>query len=360
MTWLRTIYRRFLRAVGNRPRFGQRTKRPVRGQMSHVIILDGTMSSMVNGCETNAGLAYKLLKYAAASDTTLYYEPGLQWQNWRHTRDIITGRGINRQIKRAYGVLASRYRPGDKIILMGFSRGAYAVRSLAGVVDRVGLLTAQNATERNIRTAYRLYTDPTPRASSLAFKAQNCHPKVEIEMVGVWDTVKALGFCPVYLRPFVKPRHAFHNHELGSHIRNGYQALALGETRLAYEPVIWQTGDASTTSHVEQVWFRGSHGDVGGQLNGFHDARPLSNIPFTWIIEKVQAHGLMLPPDWQTRFPTNPSAPSSGNWRGWGKILLLRGSRKVGADKSERIHQSASKEELDYDLVRDAHLSGGI
>ncbi|MEL7094839.1 MAG: DUF2235 domain-containing protein, partial [Pseudomonadota bacterium] len=96
--------------------------------MSHVIILDGTMSSMVNGCETNAGLAYKLLKYAAASDTTLYYEPGLQWQNWRHTRDIITGRGINRQIKRAYGVLASRYRPGDKIILMGFSRGAYAVR----------------------------------------------------------------------------------------------------------------------------------------------------------------------------------------------------------------------------------------
>ncbi len=53
---------------------------------------------------------------------------------------MIEGRGINRQIRRVYGFIASRYRPGDRIFLFGYSRGAYAVRSLAGVIDQVGLL----------------------------------------------------------------------------------------------------------------------------------------------------------------------------------------------------------------------------
>lgn len=67
------------------------------------------------------------------------------------------GPGINRQIRRAYGYLASRYRPGDRIFLFGYSRGAFAVRSLAGIMDRVGLLRADQATERNVQLAYRHY-----------------------------------------------------------------------------------------------------------------------------------------------------------------------------------------------------------
>ncbi|MEM8776028.1 MAG: DUF2235 domain-containing protein [Pseudomonadota bacterium] len=325
--------------------------------MCHVIILDGTMSTMKQGCETNAGLTFKLLKKAGASDVTLYYEPGLQWADWRGTRDIITGRGINRQIRRAYGVLASRFKPGDKIILMGFSRGAYAVRSLAGVIDRVGLLTAQNATERNIRTAYRLYRDPTRTAGAVAFANSHCHPEVEIEMIGAWDTVKALGFCPMFLRPFESTKHDFHNHELGPHIRHGYQALALNETRVAYDPVIWETGvncDCDNT-HVEQVWFRGTHGDVGGQLNGFHAARPLANIPLVWMLERAEKHGLTLPDNWQADYPTDASAPSVGNWRGWGKILWFRAPRKVGEDASERIHDTAFNSEFGYDAVVQPH-----
>ena len=103
------------------------------------------------------------------------------------------GRGINRQIRRAYGYLASKYRPGDRIFLFGYSRGAYAVRSLAGVIDRVGLLQAQHANVRNIRQAYRHYecTPDSPYAKE--FANLYCHDQVEIEMIGVWDTVKALG-----------------------------------------------------------------------------------------------------------------------------------------------------------------------
>ncbi|MEO0381843.1 MAG: DUF2235 domain-containing protein, partial [Pseudomonadota bacterium] len=108
------------------------------------------MSSLDPGDETNAGLLAKLLG-EMGSQVSLYYEPGLQWSEWRRAGDVLFGRGINRQIRRAYGYLASRYRPGDKIYLFGYSRGAYAVRSLAGIIDRVGLLRSDAATERNIR-----------------------------------------------------------------------------------------------------------------------------------------------------------------------------------------------------------------
>ena len=128
----------FFGLFGRRPRTedeGLRTKGPA----THIIILDGTMSSLVPEQETNAGLTYKLLLEAGRrANLTLHYEAGIQWRYWRNMWDVMTGRGINRQIARAYGVLASRYRPGDRIVLIGYSRGAYAVRSLAGAVDLIG------------------------------------------------------------------------------------------------------------------------------------------------------------------------------------------------------------------------------
>ena len=108
-------------------------------------------------------------------------------------QDVIQGRGLNRQIRRAYGFLASRYRPGDRIFLFGYSRGAYAVRSLAGVIDRIGLVR-QDATERNVTLAYRHYRR-RPTAPAPAPSCCRSAMRTLVEMVGVWDTVKALGFA---------------------------------------------------------------------------------------------------------------------------------------------------------------------
>ena len=109
--------------------------------------------------ETNAGLTFRLLceRRGQRNGQSLYYEPGMQWEGWAQALDVMQGRGINRQIRRAYGFLASHYRPGDRIFLFGYSRGAYAVRSLAGVIDRVGLLRHDQATERKVQLAYRHY-----------------------------------------------------------------------------------------------------------------------------------------------------------------------------------------------------------
>ncbi|MCT4554693.1 MAG: DUF2235 domain-containing protein [Pelagimonas sp.] len=313
---------------------------PRRGPVDHVIILDGTLSSLEPGEETNAGLTYRLLR--EHGHASLFYEAGVQWSDWRSSSDVLTGRGINRQIRRAYGYLASRYRAGDRIFLLGYSRGAYAVRSLAGVIDRVGLLRADCATVRNIRTVYRLYQyDPDGQASR-NFAAHHCHAEAPIEVVGVWDTVKALGLRLPLLWRLTEAQHEFHNAELGKSVRHGFHALARDETRLAFEPVLWTCPD-DWSGRVEQVWFPGTHGDVGGQLGGFNAARGLSNIPLVWMLEKLEGCGLSLPAGWSARFPTDPEAPSVGSWSGLAKFFLLRHARdQAQGERCEMLGQEKS------------------
>lgn len=315
-----------------------------RGPRSHVIILDGTLSSLERGRETHAGLTYRLCR-EIGPEVSVYYESGVQWDSWRSTIDVMMGRGINRQIRRAYGYLASRYRPGDRIYLFGYSRGAFAVRSLAGVIDMVGLLKAEHATERNIRTAYRHY-ELTPNSRHAAqFSKAFCHAQVPIEMLGVWDTVKALGLRLPLLWRGSEQRHSFHSHELGQSVRNGFHALALDETREVFAPVLWNC-PTDLPCRVEQVWFRGSHGDVGGQLGGYEAARPLANISLLWMLGKAESCGLPLPDGWRLRFYTNAHAPSVGTWRAWGKIFLLRRARDVGLDPTERLHDTVRPEPM--------------
>ncbi len=310
------------------------------------------MSSLAPGDESNAGLAYKLLSRIGAP-VSVYYEAGVQWQDWLSFGDVVTGRGINRQIRRAYGYLASRYRPGDRIFLMGYSRGAFAVRSLAGVIDQVGLLRPECATERNVMTAYRHYQSPPGSPAARAFSAANCHPWVEIEMVGVWDTVKALGLRLPVLWRWTEPAHEFHTHQLNAIVRHGYHALAIDETRQAFDPLLWRTPE-ELEARVEQVWFAGGHGDVGGQLGGLEAARPLSNIPFVWMMEKADDRGLCLPQGWRSEFPTDPHAPSVGTWSSWGKLFVLRRRRVVGRDRSERLHESVGTREMASARVQEA------
>ena len=325
-----------------RPELRATTPEPVpgRGPTDHVVILDGTLSSLDEGYQTNAGIAFQLLDEARrGARLSLYYEPGLQWLGWRHALDVAAGRGINRQIRRAYGFLASRFRPGDRIFLLGYSRGAYAVRSLAGLIDRMGLLRREEATERAIMLLYRHYqTNPdSPAARRLSRRL--CYPTTQIEMVGVWDTVKALGLQLPVLWKFTEAPHRFHNHQLGRSIRHGYHALALDETRSVFEPVLWEC-PPDWDGMVEQVWFPGAHGDIGGQIGGFLEARPLANLPLVWMMERAESCGLPLPPGWRERFPCDANAQMVGTWKAWGKIFLIRRRRIVGRDRSERLHPS--------------------
>lgn len=337
---LRFGWRVETRAPAPQPSAVARERLPV----THVILFDGTLGTLEPGHRTNIGLIHDLLVEASrGARLALYYDRGVQWEGWQGTVNVAMGRGINEQIRHAYGWLASRYHPGDRIFLFGYSRGAYAARSLAGIIGRIGLLRAAAATERNVRLAWRYYQFRMSGPGVDEFSRRFCEPSVQIEMIGVFDTVKALGVRLPFLWMWTEPQHEFHDHELTSLVRHGYHALALDETRAAYAPILWHTKGAGGQSEVEQVWFRGAHGDIGGQLAGVTASRPLSNIPLVWMLEHVERLGLPLPPDWRSRFPCDPTAPSVGTTRGWGKAFLLRARREVGRDPSECIHPTAER-----------------
>ncbi len=189
------------------------------------------------------------------------------------------GRGINRQIRRAYGWLSTRYRPGDRVFLFGYSRGAYAVRSLAGIMDQVGLLKAEHATERNVHLAYRYYQREPGSPGEAMFAAVSVIDRVGVEMIGAFDTVKALGVRLPFLWMWTEPQHEFHNHALGPVVQARLsRAGARREPRRVSIRSCGRRPMATGGDRVEQVWFRGAHGDVGGQLAGIQRRAAAANI----------------------------------------------------------------------------------
>lgn len=304
----------------------------------HVVLLDGTMSSLTPGMETNVARIWRLLQEVPG--LCLYYEPGIQWRGWRRGHEVMAGVGINRQIKRAYRFLAAKYHPGDTLIFVGYSRGAYAVRALAGMIDRIGLLNKDALSDALLEQAYDHYRCDPDSPAARAFAKEYCVPNVEIEAVCVFDTVRALGIRWPLLWRIAPKVHVFHSNLLGETVRNGFHALALDETRMAYAPQLWEVPEHRLGS-VKQVWFRGSHGDVGGHIGEFAPARGLGNVPLVWMLSQIEMCGIELPLRWRARFPQDPAAVSAGSTRGFGKFFLARKRRKVGLDPSEAVHPCA-------------------
>ncbi|PIB23502.1 hypothetical protein BFP76_08145 [Amylibacter kogurei] len=313
---------------------------------NHIIIIDGTQSKLDKGHETNAGILFRLLEETPnARDETLWYHPGVQGHGLWNWITIASGLGINATIRQAYARLSSQYRSGDKIYLFGFSRGAYAVRSLAGMIAQLGLLRRKHAIERRVTQAFRLYECKSSGVTLRHFVNAYTNRDIPIEMIGVWDTVKALGLSYPLLSRLAPMATEFHNDKIGGGVKNGFHALALDETRNAYAPVLWDV-EFGWNGHLEQVWFRGAHSDIGGHVWKFPDARPLSNIPLVWMLEKAEECGLLLPTDWRDRFVLDPTAPAKGDKRGIAKFFLLRSKRIVGAFPCEKLHPSVGDQAI--------------
>jgi len=308
--------------------------------LTHVFIIDGTMSRLTPGEETNAGLLYKLLEGMGPQlDQTVGYNAGVQGAGLGKWLAVAAGVGINVSIVEGYATLASRYRPGHRIMLFGYSRGAYAVRSLAGFIERVGLLRRELATERMVGQAFRYYETPALSAMGRLFRRRHCHARVPIEMLGVWDTVKALGLPYPLISRLAPMASEFHDDGLGRSVRHAFQALALDEDRVAFEAMPWSVAP-DWPGHVEQMWFAGAHCDVGGQVADRPAARALANIPLRWIIGRAVHCGLRVPEDWAARFPVDPLAPAAGNRTGHARLFWTRSPRVVGQHASEDVHPS--------------------
>lgn len=145
------------------------------------------------------------------------------------------GFGLSNNVITSYRFLAQNFEPGDEIFIIGFSRGAYTARSLAGMIARVGLLTEKALVEERLRDAVHLYqrkplSEGAFGASVDEFTHDHCHsPKVRF--LGVFDTVGALGVPGFRWR---LPR--FHDVQLSGAVQCARQALATDENRIIFAP----------------------------------------------------------------------------------------------------------------------------
>ncbi|MGY0065389.1 phospholipase effector Tle1 domain-containing protein [Streptomyces sp. QTS137] len=180
--------------------------------------------------------------------------------------------------------------------VIGFSRGAFTARSLAGLVRNSGILRRYHADR--ILEAWALYRDriERPNGAAATLFRRSYARETEIGFIGVWDTVGALGI-PVPDTTWLQPagnrfnhRWAFHNTELSSWIKAAFHALAADEQRSAFRPTLWHQnpGSAAQGQELKQVWFAGVHCDVGG---GYKETG-LSDIALLWMVDQARRHGL--------------------------------------------------------------------
>jgi uncharacterized protein (DUF2235 family) len=212
-----------------------------------VVCCDGTWNFADQPSKTNVAKIALSVRPGSASgqEQRVYYHSGVGTLRRERLRGGAFGTGLSRNVLDAYRFLVESYEPDDELYFFGFSRGAFTVRSLAGLVRNSGILRRDHADRTP--DAWALYRDRIERPSGAAatlFRRSYAR-ETPIRFVGVWDTVGALGIPvpdPAWLRPAVdrfNRRWAFHDTELSSRVTAAFHALAVDEQRSAFRPTLW-------------------------------------------------------------------------------------------------------------------------
>lgn len=284
------------------------------------LTIDGTSNRQVS--RTNAGRLFEMVDaHHNRSNRTLatYYAEGVG-ANFNPI-GLAAGLGMSDDIKNAYSFLTATYRPGDRIFLSGFSRGAYAVRALGGMVAVAGIPDLSNTSPKDrkaiVTAVFRAYKtnqrshesrkqhfDRRVRRVRAVFAAKGIpEPDMEhrtmIEALAIWDTVEALG---------APDRTEDPTEDVGYYLLTNcnvkavFHALALDENRsYSFTPIFADTphvyepcGRENAPTRIEEVWFAGAHSDVGGSyapgdmLHGF-----LPGVSLNWMISKLKRYDIL-------------------------------------------------------------------
>jgi uncharacterized protein (DUF2235 family) len=235
------------------------------------------------------------------------------------------GAGLITRMVRGYTFISRNYEPGDKIFIVGFSRGAYTARALAGMISSEGLLDATKLDLTDKETAYRIGSAVWLASRQAALQADQdslshlrdavldlplflMRPPGEdqllpapIEAVAVWDTVGSLGI-PVYNEHLIRlDVFRFADNKLSPNVRQGRHAIAIDEQRTDFTPTLWDDREG-----VIQALFPGAHSDVGG---GYKDGETgLSDGALKWMMDELAILGV--------RFSSSPAFPPKPDFKG--------------------------------------------
>lgn len=265
-----------------------------------VVCCDGTWNRFDRGRITNV----VHLSSCLVRDTgkqVVFYDPGvgtIAAERWRTrigqalSRLVggAFGAGIDANIAEAYGFLSEHYQEGDRIYLFGFSRGAYTVRALAAVLHHFGLLERGNSNlHPYMREMFLSKHEGKPDFELYRrFRAAFAKP-TRVHFLGAWDTVASVGWIT---RPVMLPSTS-RNPSI-AHIRH---AVAIDERRKSFQFNLFTR--ASPSQDLLEVWFPGSHADVGGGHP--ENESGLSKISLEWMLREAVACGLLVKEERRSR-----------------------------------------------------------
>ncbi|KAJ8486744.1 hypothetical protein ONZ45_g14577 [Pleurotus djamor] len=289
------------------------------GGRNLVLCIDGTANQFSAQSSNIIEIYSRLIKLAGVQLT--FYNSGIgtyakpSFRSWKYFKQVVehavdTAIAWNFEsiVHAAYKWLSETYEPGDRIFMFGFSRGAYQVRVIAGMIEKVGLL--HKGSDNQIPFAYELYASVTsssrrnlndedksvPNVESAEdvlchqFKRTLCHEDVKVHFVGAWDTVSSIGL----LRGKSLPETVS---GMG-HVCSFRHALALDERRVKFQPEYVNGGlgphEGNSRGDVKEVWFAGTHSDVYVLLSS---APKISLGPsLRWMMQEAMKRGLHLKP----------------------------------------------------------------
>jgi len=295
------------------------TKPPSVMRKNIIICSDGTGNSAIKDRGTNVFKLFEAIDLNGhRNDVTLepqiaLYDDGVGTETFLPIKILggAFGWGLKRNVLKLYTGLVRIYDPGDRIYLFGFSRGAFTVRTLAGLIARCGVLKWENlhttdAMRAEVATAYRTYRKSyrtsfwrvfhgksaedvavSARQAMTFFRESHDVHDATIHFVGVWDTVDAVGgpfntsdVINSLIHPFKFP-----DLKLSDKVECAVQALSLDDARAAFEPRLWEAD-----ARVDQVWFAGVHSNVGGG----YPKQGMSLVTLDWMMQKAGEQGLRL------------------------------------------------------------------
>ncbi len=243
-----------------------------------VVCLDGTGDKFDND-NSNIVHFVSCLKKDDKTQVT-YYQAGIGTYSahglstgFEAALDMAFGSLLSLHVKEAYDFLMHTYREGDKICILGFSRGAYTARCLAGMVHKVGLLPPRNNAQ--IHFAYDMYRDDSPEGwkQSAQFKETFCMD-VSVYFLGLFDSVASVGVIPRELPLFTSS---------GNQCRFFRHALALDERRAKFKACRYQTKDAGPQDRKSSTPTTPADASQQCQANGFVPGHRPPNVRLrTW------------------------------------------------------------------------------
>ncbi|MEO0438750.1 MAG: DUF2235 domain-containing protein [Pseudomonadota bacterium] len=204
----------------------------------------------------------------------------------------VSGRGIHKNIVDGYRYIVQNYAPNDNIYLFGFSRGAYTVRALCGLINNCGIVKREDA--KLIQRAWEIYkmggnAYKPDGEGSIAFRERHSHRSRKVHFVGVWDTVGSLG-VPFGWLGLLDRKDEFYDTKMGNNVVHARHAVAIDEQREDFAPTLWNKVNGVD---LKQVWFSGVHSDVGGSYPPDKITNTVaSDTPLAWMISEAKSRGL--------------------------------------------------------------------